>query len=369
LASAALVGVLFVAFIAIPSEVRAGFFSSILNNETYGAINASFFNKSSNNSQTMELLQSNVPPSQIFKDKDSKKSNNKEGQESKIDQTGSINIVSETSLLPTTSPQSVLGVGTGGADFSFEEEDIEIYVVKTGDTAQIVADMFDVSVDTIYSANDMKKGDKLSVDNVLLILPFSGVEHTVAKGETPQSIASKYKVEVRDIRSANDLDANAKLTIGDKLMIPDAHILDTPTAPTKINQTKNIANAKGKNTQTTLPSVSGYFKTPVAGASRSRGIQGGHRGVDLAAPAGTPIHAAAGGTVIIARNGYNGGFGNYVVVQHNNGTKTLYAHMSKLGTNPGATVSQGETIGYVGNTGSSRGNHLHIEVLGGRNPF
>ncbi len=147
-------------------------------------------------------------------------------------------------------------------------------------------------------------------------------------------------------------------------MIPGGNIA-SEAKPKTVAKTGTI---KGK-VVSSLPSVSGYFKNPLPGAVRTRGIKPGHRGVDLAAPTGTPIYAAASGTVIIARMGYNGGFGNYVVIQHGNGTKTLYAHMSKLGTTPGAKVSQGQVIGYVGNTGNSRGAHLHIEVLGGKNPF
>lgn len=311
----------------------------------------------------MPLLQANVPSSLILQNKGAKK----DEKESKVDPTENINIISDA-LVPSTSPQSVLGGGTGGADFSFEEEDIEIYVVKAGDTAKIVADMFEISVDTIYSANDLPKGSKLAVGDVLLILPFSGVEHTVAKGETIQSIATKYKVDQRDILTINDLDPDYKLSINEKIMVPGADMLGGETQPKPKTKSGTSVATKGKSIAS-LPSVSGYFKSPVSGAKRTRGIQGNHRGVDLAAPEGTPIRAAAGGTVIIARNGYNGGFGNYVVIQHDNGTKTLYAHMSKLGTTAGAKVSQGEVIGYVGNTGNSRGDHLHIEVLGGKNPF
>jgi murein DD-endopeptidase MepM/ murein hydrolase activator NlpD len=275
-----------------------------------------------------------------------------------------INIVSDNSLLATASPQTTVVDGVGGGDFSIEEEDLEIYVVKPGDTAQVIADMFEVSVDTIYSANEIPKGGKLSVGDVLLILPFSGVEHTVLKGETPQSIATKYKVDLKDILSVNDLDTEDKISVGEKLMIPGGNIA-SEAKPKTVAKTGTI---KGK-VVSSLPSVSGYFKNPLPGAVRTRGIKPGHRGVDLAAPTGTPIYAAASGTAIIARMGYNGGFGNYVVIQHGNGTKTLYAHMSKLGTTPGAKVSQGQVIGYVGNTGNSRGAHLHIEVLGGKNPF
>ena len=73
--------------------------------------------------------------------------------------------------------------------------------------------------------------------------------------------------------------------------------------------------------------------------------------------------------VAISNGGYNGGYGNYVVVQHQNGTQTLYAHMSRVLTTMGATVAQGANIGLVGSTGKSTGNHLHFEVRGAANPF
>jgi LysM repeat protein len=267
------------------------------------------------------------------------------------------NIVADNALMPATGP-----LGTSdGVDLENFSDDISIYVVRSGDTLSQVATMFGVSVDTILSANDMQKGDKLKEGDVLLILPFSGVEHTVTKGETLQGIASKYKVDIEDILSANDLDSGTKLVIGEKLMVPGADLLNEKPK----GSTSNIAGKVASK----VPSVAGYFVNPVPGAIKSRGVKPGHKGVDLAAKTGTPIRAGASGTVLIARNGYNGGFGNYVVIQHPNGVKTLYAHMSKLGTNPGAKVSQGQTIGYVGSTGHSTGPHLHFEVIGAKNPF
>jgi murein DD-endopeptidase MepM/ murein hydrolase activator NlpD len=97
----------------------------------------------------------------------------------------------------------------------------------------------------------------------------------------------------------------------------------------------------------------------------------GRNAVDLAAARGTPIHAAAGGTVIIAKNSgaWDGGYGNYVVVTHDNGSQTLYAHMSHSLVAAGQTVSSGQIIGYVGMTGLTTGPHVHFEVRGAANPF
>jgi murein DD-endopeptidase MepM/ murein hydrolase activator NlpD len=85
-----------------------------------------------------------------------------------------------------------------------------------------------------------------------------------------------------------------------------------------------------------------------------------HAGIDLAAPTGTPIRAAASGQVILA--GVTGGYGNYTCINHGKSVSTCYAHQSRLGTTRGAAVKQGEVMGYVGNTGHSFGAHLHFEV-------
>lgn len=85
-----------------------------------------------------------------------------------------------------------------------------------------------------------------------------------------------------------------------------------------------------------------------------------HTGIDIGAPNGTPIRAAKGGEVISA--GSMGGYGNCVIVDHGGGFTTLYAHMSRIGISDGASVSQGQVIGYVGSTGHSTGNHLHFET-------
>ena len=106
--------------------------------------------------------------------------------------------------------------------------------------------------------------------------------------------------------------------------------------------------------------------TPVKGriTSRFAAIEnvrsGAHTGLDIAAPNGTPINAAANGTVTYA--GYHYSYGNLLIVTHANGVQTYYAHCSRLYVSVGASVSQGQTIAAVGSTGNSTGNHLHLEV-------
>ena len=90
------------------------------------------------------------------------------------------------------------------------------------------------------------------------------------------------------------------------------------------------------------------------------GIYKLHAGCDIGASYGSSIYAAAGGTVILA--GWNGGYGNCVMVNHGNGYTTLYGHMSSIAVSNGQSVAQGQVLGYVGSTGNSTGPHLHFEV-------
>ena len=103
-----------------------------------------------------------------------------------------------------------------------------------------------------------------------------------------------------------------------------------------------------------LSSLYGSRKHPVTGKANN------HTGIDVPAPSGTSILACKSG--VVTTSTYNNSYGNYVVVSHSDGTSTLYAHMSRRNASKGQTVSQGQVIGYVGTTGSSTGNHLHLEI-------
>ena len=126
-------------------------------------------------------------------------------------------------------------------------------------------------------------------------------------------------------------------------------------------------NREGKNVKKSI------LKTPLDGARISSnfgmrkhpisGFNKMHKGVDFAAPTGTPIYA--GGNGVIEFLGTNGGYGKYIRIRHNNGYKTAYAHLSKYkkGISKSIRVNQGDVIGYVGNTGNSTGPHLHYEIM------
>ena len=126
-------------------------------------------------------------------------------------------------------------------------------------------------------------------------------------------------------------------------------------------------NREGKNVKKSI------LKTPLDGAKLSSnfgmrkhpisGFNKMHKGIDFAAPKGTPIYAGGNGVVEVA--GVNGGYGKYIRIRHNNEYKTAYAHLNsfKKGIRKGVRVNQGEIIGYVGSTGKSTGPHLHYEII------
>ena len=242
-------------------------------------------------------------------------------------------------------------------------DQISVYVVRKGDSLPSIAKMYNVTPNTIKWANDIKGAIKEG--DVLTILPVSGIKYTIKKGDTIASIVKKYKSDATDIQQFNDLSADEGLNVGDVIIIPDAE-LDAPVIPAKKpapGKTKVIPGSSG-------PTYAGYYARPLVGSRKTQGLHG-HNGVDLAGvPVGSPVLAAANGTVIVSKTGgWNGGYGNYVVIAHPNGTQTLYGHLNTVSVERGTQVSQGQKIGGMGNTGHSTGPHLHFEVRGATNPF
>lgn len=265
--------------------------------------------------------------------------------------------LSDQALLNDKRPSFDAGVDEYG---NVTNDQISVYIVREGDTISTIADMFDVSINTIRWANNMNSKSVLRKDQQLIILPISGLKYTVKKGDTLKNISSSYNADENEILSYNNLAKASDLKVGDEIIIPNGEV--TTSVTTK-------SNSNSKNTASSATKSSGYFTRPIKGGVRTQGIHG-HNGVDLASKLGTPVMAAAGGKVIIAmQGGWNGGYGNYVVISHANGMQTLYAHLNSVSVSAGDTVSQGTVIGGMGTTGKSTGVHLHFEVRGGTNPF
>jgi len=237
-------------------------------------------------------------------------------------------------------------------------DQISIYVVRAGDTLSQIAEMFDVTVNTIKWGNDLSS-NTLKEGDTLVILPISGVKHVVVKGDTLASIAKKYKGDAEEIIAYNNLSKRASLSVGSIIIVPDGEVL--ASSPRSITS--------GPRSSSSLKEYAGFYMRPIVGGKKTQGIHG-YNGVDLAAPVGTPILASADGEVIISRGGgWNGGYGNYIVIKHKNGTQTLYSHNSRNTVSVGDSVKQGDVIGFIGTSGKVTGAHVHFEIRGAKNPF
>ncbi|MBI5045575.1 MAG: M23 family metallopeptidase [Candidatus Niyogibacteria bacterium] len=258
---------------------------------------------------------------------------------------GDITIVENSALLPVTGP---LGSLADALEVQKKSDQISIYVVREGDTLSGIAKLFGVSVNTIVWANaDINRGDLIRKGQVLIILPVSGVQYVVKKGDTLAGIVKKFNGDARDILDFNGLASGSDLAEGMEILIPNGEI----AAPKYYTEQYGAPNVQ---------EYAGYYLKPVNGR-KTQGIHG-YNGVDLAASYGTPIVASATGDVLISKSsGWNGGYGQYIVIQH---------HLSKNIVWSGWHVVQGQIIGYIGSTGKSTGPHLHFEIRGGpRNPF
>ena len=267
---------------------------------------------------------------------------------------GEISIVQDSALLAVSGPLGSI------ADIEEQKSDaISLYVVRRGDSLSSIAKLFDISVNTIFWANNLSRGTHLIPGQVLVILPVSGVQYEVKRGDTLGSIAKKFKGDSEEILNFNDLVSESSLVEGLVIIIPDGESASVVSAPSTSGAGRGFSPQEYR----------GYYGRPIVGGRRSQGIHG-YNGVDLAYFCGSSVLASAAGDVIVARlAGWNGGYGQYVVVAHPNGTQTLYAHLGGVIVSPGWHVAKGQAIGSIGTTGASTGCHLHFEVRGARNPF
>ena len=225
----------------------------------------------------------------------------------------------------------------------------ENYKVKSGDSISTINRKFGLTnISTLISVNNISNVRSLQVGKILEIPSIDGIIHVVKSGESLNSIAAKYNCEIAAILDVNDMTTDV-LKSGERLFIP-GKALDQETLKKALGElfiTPLVGNYR-------LTSAYGYRADPFTG------VRSFHTGIDLAINTGTPIKASMEGKIATA--GWNNVYGNYVIITHSNGYRTLYAHMQKYIVATGQKVNQGETIGYVGSTGYSTGPHLHFSV-------
>ncbi|MCX6753561.1 MAG: M23 family metallopeptidase [Candidatus Nomurabacteria bacterium] len=244
--------------------------------------------------------------------------------------------------------------------------EMTVYEVKSGDTISEIAVEFDVSMNTIKWENNLT-GSTLKVGQKLNILPVTGVKHIIKKGDNLDKIAAKYEADVTDIMVFNDVSKTEGLKVGGILYVPNGIM-----KPAVIAEKPSSKKPGSSPSYTPSTVASGYYLRPAGGPTTSpygsrRG--GFHYGIDIGVSRGSTVLAAATGTVVEAvgycvegRRSCGGRYGNYIMIQHLNGTFTRYAHLSKVSVSVGDTVSQGDQIAKSGNTGRSTGPHLHFQI-------
>ncbi len=228
--------------------------------------------------------------------------------------------------------------------------------MREGDTLGGVAASYNLKLSTVLWANNLSEKSSIHTGQKLAILPVDGILHKVKSGETLSSLSLAYQVYTEEMMNINDISPDGFIVAGQTLIIPGAKPL-APPAKRSVSREPILAN------------VQGALVNPAPGARLSQGLHW-RNAIDLANSCGSPLVAAASGTVLKADGtGWNGGFGKYIMIQHAGGFVTLYGHLSEILVAPGEAIGQGEPIGSIGATGHATGCHVHFEVRGGVNPF
>ncbi len=245
---------------------------------------------------------------------------------------------------------------------------VRTYKVKSGDTLTGIASKFGISMMTIWWANDLQSKDALHIGQELSIPPVTGLVVTVTAADTLDSLAQRYDVDATDILVENKL-TDPNLVVGQVLVIPGAAGKGIPT-PKPVSRPSNGSSgggiisrgiAQGPSTYT-----GGRLMWPVVGGANyiSQYFHYGHYAIDIAADYGSEVRAAGAGTVVFA--GWKGNGGGYQVwISHGSDLYTTYNHMSAISVGYGQSISEGQQVGRVGQSGDATGPHLHFEVWRG----
>ena len=221
------------------------------------------------------------------------------------------------------------------------------YSVKKGVIIGDLAAEFGLNQDSLISVNGIRNTRLIQIGQVLRIPNQDGILYTVKANDTLEAIAEKNEAEVEAIQTANELFSQT-IHPGTVLFIPGGR-LDWVNLQ-EINGDLFIWPVTSRR----ITSSYGYRISPFTSTRQF------HSGLDISSPMGNPVRAAMSGRVSLA--GWDNTFGNYVIISHHSGYRTLYGHMSRIRVKAGAYVGTGELIGDVGSTGLSTGPHLHFTV-------
>lgn len=244
----------------------------------------------------------------------------------------------------------------------------ETIQVQKGDTLYSIAKRYDMTMEELIELNGISSPNNLKVGQILKT--SSDKYYTVKRGDTLSSIARRYHTNEKILAAQNNLSAPYILKIGQKIMVSNAVGKQSSSSN---SSWKTPSNRKTTNNQTTTSVISSRrfqkFIWPVSGKVISNfGTLGKGRkneGINISVAKGTPVKAADTGTIAYAGNGLKG-FGNLILIKHNDGYITAYAHTDQIIVKKGQKVQRGEKIATVGQTGGVSTPQLHFEVRKGK---
>ena len=327
------------------------------------------------------LLKSTVEAEQVLKDVlDKYTPDPVDGDESKV---VGVAFTADVKVEPYyADDESVLSSTQAYEMLTQTREEIYEYTVKAGDSFNGIANKFGTTEEEMLKINPdinennktlLQIGQKIKVKTQVPVYGISTVmleteEEVIPIPEEEIENLSQYKTYRKVISEGSEGKKTAAYKVYYQNGIevkrepdPEHDVIITEAVPRKVEvgTLESTADANCATGSFKYPITdSAYFSSPFG--DRDYG-SGHHYGIDIAAPSGTPVYASDGGVVVQA--GWNGGgYGNWVVIDHQNGFKTVYAHNSAVIVYPGQKVHQGQLVSLVGSTGDSTGNHLHFEI-------
>jgi murein DD-endopeptidase MepM/ murein hydrolase activator NlpD len=236
--------------------------------------------------------------------------------------------------------------GRGGTEDYIPKLRLMEYTIQRGDTLWSISKKFDVDPDSLISCNVFSNVHAIHEGDVILIPNIRGIFMNVSEGDTIFEYSTTYRIAPDFIMEVNELSTN-QLHPGMKLFLPGVRF-------NNMERAYALGEAFSKPLRGRLTSRYGYRRDPFTGKRAF------HRGIDIANRVGSRVHAAQGGRILFT--GARSGYGNVVIIEHQFGYKTLYAHLDAVEVSKGQLVKSGQIIGKVGNSGRSTGPHVHFEI-------
>ena len=219
------------------------------------------------------------------------------------------------------------------------------YRVQRGESVSVIARRFGVSVGAIIASNEIRNARALREGATIKIPNIDGIPYTIKNGDSLVKIAASFNVPLDVILDVNDIKSD-RINAGETIFIPGARMNDIDLRMSLGDLfTYPLANRY-------ITSHYGMRKDPISGALNL------HTGVDFRANTGTTVMASLDGVVSVVSENWL--YGKHIIISHDNGYKTLYAHLNAFSVRQGDRVARGRKIGETGNTGYSTGPHLHF---------